>query len=168
MFLSYQTQIFNLIGYNLEFFTPFETLEAFKEHFWRGQLYDLMFQGKTIREIQEIKNTPDFKIKREIIEKFFRTAHMLVIDSAITPMSLYFEQAEIAAACIGLAHKLFMTTKHDLQNSYLLHQGKILGYDLVKRYFGFLDEALSGKGFGLDIDFREDFNNQIFERPKWF
>lgn len=37
-FLSYQSEIFFLIGYNLEYMTPHEVIDAFKENYWRDYL----------------------------------------------------------------------------------------------------------------------------------
>lgn len=42
-FNHYQQITFKSIGYNLEYFTPFECLEAFKDSWWRQSTRDKIF-----------------------------------------------------------------------------------------------------------------------------
>ena len=103
-FIELQTQVFEIIGYNFNFKTPFEVLHVFEYAHWAELKAKLHPEGRStaLEASQEV-----IACRKDIHQRFMLTVKQVVADSSIMPLALYFEPEEIAAACLSLGSLIF-------------------------------------------------------------
>ena len=111
--MNTQSLIFEIIGYNFRFFTPFDAISQFHERLWSE--IKVNFGDKSDKK-RNPKQDEYYHTRKDIIHRFMLQIYQVAIDSCILPLALYFEPEEIAAASIALASKIFKMSKPRFTN----------------------------------------------------